>query len=83
MTRLVITALLAASLLLCGCGKLGSLEQPGPLFGAKAKAEYAAKKRAEADARAKAKAESQQPDASDAPPPPQGALPNAGQTPNP
>ncbi len=29
---------------LAGCGKIGPLEQPAPLFGARAKAEYAADK---------------------------------------
>ncbi len=53
--RLLIIALFASSVALAGCGKMGSLDQPAPMFGAKAKADYDAKKRAEADARAKAK----------------------------
>jgi len=32
------------ALSLAGCGKIGPLEQPAPLFGARAKAEYAADK---------------------------------------
>jgi predicted small lipoprotein YifL len=46
-------ALLAAALALAGCGKTGSLEQPAPLFGAKAKADYDAKRAADAAARAR------------------------------
>jgi hypothetical protein len=41
---------LAASLMLCACGKVGTLEQPAPLYGAKAKADYQAKKAAAAAA---------------------------------
>jgi hypothetical protein len=33
-----------------GCGRVGALEQPAPLYGEKAKAEYRAKKAAEAAA---------------------------------
>jgi predicted small lipoprotein YifL len=32
------------ALSLAGCGKIGPLEQPAPLFGARAKAQYAAEK---------------------------------------
>ena len=53
--RLFLAALFASGVALAGCGKLGSLDQPAPMFGAKAKADYDAKKRAEADAQAKAK----------------------------
>jgi hypothetical protein len=48
-------AALACSLL-AGCGKTGLLEQPAPMFGAQAKADYAAQKRADADAKARAAA---------------------------
>jgi hypothetical protein len=41
-------------LMVSACGKQGKLDQPAPLFGAEAKAAYAAKKQAEADAAAKA-----------------------------
>jgi hypothetical protein len=40
---------------LAGCGKVGTLDQPAPLYGEKAKAQYQAKKEAEAAAKAKAK----------------------------
>ena len=55
-SRLLLAALFASGVALAGCGKMGSLDQPAPLFGAQAKADYDAKKRAEADAQAKAKA---------------------------
>ena len=41
-----------ALLLLGACGRVGPLEQPAPLYGAKAKAEYQARKAAEAAAKA-------------------------------
>jgi hypothetical protein len=41
---------------LAGCGKTGLLEQPAPMFGAEAKANYAAEKKADADAKARAAA---------------------------
>jgi hypothetical protein len=41
-------AMVAAAATLAGCGKQGVLEQPAPLFGAKAKAEYQARKAQEA-----------------------------------
>jgi len=44
----------AGVLMVSACGKQGKLDQPAPLFGAEAKAAYAAKKQAEADAAAKA-----------------------------
>ena len=40
---------LAVSLALGACGKVGALEQPAPLYGAKAKADYDARKQAGAD----------------------------------
>lgn len=56
MTRPVLilstAALLAASLALSGCGKVGELERPAPMWGAKAKADYEAQKKAEAAAKA-------------------------------
>ncbi len=42
--------LVLASLAVSGCGKVGALEQPAPLYGEKAKAEYRARKAAEAAA---------------------------------
>ena len=52
MKRTVITALAGLALItaLASCGKQSDLERPGPMWGAKAKAEYAAQKRAQADA---------------------------------
>jgi hypothetical protein len=52
----MLAALLVAGALLSGCGKTGELEQPAPLFGAKAKADYQAKQAADAAARARAAA---------------------------
>jgi predicted small lipoprotein YifL len=48
--RRVVTAaiLFGGALTLAGCGKQGVLEQPPPLFGTRAKAEYAARKAQEA-----------------------------------
>jgi hypothetical protein len=61
--RVLLGAVFASSLVLSGCGKLGDLEQPAPLYGAKAKADYAAKQRAAAEAKARAKkADSAEPD---------------------
>jgi len=45
-----------AGLGLSGCGKTGNLEQPAPLFGTEAKAQYAAQKKAEAEEKARANA---------------------------
>jgi len=42
-----------------GCGKVGPLDQPAPLYGEKAKAQYEARKEAAAAAKAKAKQEDQ------------------------
>lgn len=41
---LIITALGAASLLLCACGKQAELERPDPLYGARADKDYTAKR---------------------------------------
>jgi hypothetical protein len=51
---LAVTAL--SGLSLAGCGKTGLLEQPAPLFGAQAKAQYAAQKKADADQKARTSA---------------------------
>lgn len=51
----------AALLMLCACGRVGPLEQPAPLYGAKAKADYQAKKAAAAAA-AKAAKDDDQPE---------------------
>jgi hypothetical protein len=44
---------LVGAALLGGCGKTGQLEQPAPMFGEQAKAQYAADKKAQADAAAR------------------------------
>lgn len=66
--------LAAALLMLCACGRVGSLEQPAPLYGAKAKADYQARKAAAAAA-AKAAGEEGEPEplAPDTPGPNQGS----------
>jgi hypothetical protein len=51
---LAAAALIAGGL--AGCGKTGLLEQPAPLFGEKAKAQYNAQKKEEADAKARSNA---------------------------
>ncbi len=53
---LILTLVIAAGAGLAGCGKTGILEQPAPMFGDQAKAQYAAQKKEEADAKARANA---------------------------
>jgi hypothetical protein len=53
---------LAAALILAACGKVGTLEQPAPLYGAKAKADFQAKKAAEAAAKAAEKDQNEEPE---------------------
>lgn len=50
MMRAAILALAGLSLVMAiaSCGKQADLERPGPMWGAKAKADYAARKRGEA-----------------------------------
>jgi predicted small lipoprotein YifL len=52
MIRASLLALGAAALVLAACGRVGPLDQPAPLYGAKAKADYRAKKEKEAAAKA-------------------------------
>jgi hypothetical protein len=54
--RSLAAVLLLSAPLLTGCGKIGELDQPAPLFGAQAKADYAAKQQAATDAKARAAA---------------------------
>ncbi|HEX4179884.1 MAG TPA: hypothetical protein VHY32_03765 [Caulobacteraceae bacterium] len=54
--RPLIITLALAGLGLAGCGKTGILEQPAPMFGAVAKAQYTAQKKEEADAKARSNA---------------------------
>jgi hypothetical protein len=51
MMRAVIVMLAAASVVmaLASCGKQADLDRPGPMWGPKARADYAAQKRAQAD----------------------------------
>lgn len=66
-TRLGLLAVLAASALLTGCGKQGVLEQPPPLFGSKARADYQAAQAAEAAAAEKRAANANAPGSAEAP----------------
>ncbi|HEY1562479.1 MAG TPA: hypothetical protein VGF71_16545 [Caulobacteraceae bacterium] len=50
-SRAPVIFFLAAALALAGCAKVGTLDQPAPLFGEKAKAKYRAEKAAEAAAK--------------------------------
>jgi hypothetical protein len=50
---LFLAALIGAGAVLAGCGKTGELEQPAPLYGAQAKADYDAKRAEAAAARAR------------------------------
>lgn len=49
MTRSQHLVALVAVVALGACGKVGALDQPAPLYGAKAKADYDAKKQAASD----------------------------------
>ena len=62
--RVSLALIFVASLGLSACGKLGDLEQPPPLFGAKAKADYEAQHQQDA-ARARARAAALPPPAED------------------
>jgi len=50
--RLTVLAAAALGLSLTGCGKMGPLVQPAPMFGDKAKADYQAKQAADAAGKA-------------------------------
>lgn len=52
MIRTPLAILALGALALGACGKVGSLDQPAPLFGEKAKARYEAQKAADAAAKA-------------------------------
>ncbi|MGI8841098.1 MAG: hypothetical protein ACR2F8_10030 [Caulobacteraceae bacterium] len=87
MMRPTLMILGVAALALSACGKVGALDQPAPLYGEKAKADYQAKQEAAA---AKAKKDDQ-PDAvtpdktydPNADPSPQRTLPIQGTNPSP
>ncbi len=49
MTRSQYVVAFVAVIALGACGKVGALDQPAPLYGAKAKADYDARKQAAAD----------------------------------
>jgi len=55
--RTALALAFVSSLGLAACGKLGDLDQPAPLFGAKAKSDYEAHKEEAARARARAAAQ--------------------------
>jgi hypothetical protein len=54
--RPLLIAFFFTSTALAGCGKTGLLEQPAPLYGAQAKAEYAQRRQQDADSKARANA---------------------------
>ena len=56
---LILMALFVAAAALSACGKTGELQQPAPLFGAEARADYDAKQAADAEARAAKRADPQ------------------------
>jgi predicted small lipoprotein YifL len=60
-------AIWAAALALAACGRVGPLDQPAPLYGAKAKADYQAKKAAAAAAKASKNQDEPEPLAPDTP----------------
>ena len=72
-TTLLLSA--AALLALTACGRVGALDQPAPLYGAKAKADYQAKKAAAAAAKAPKGEGQPEPLAPDTPGAPAGAAP--------
>jgi hypothetical protein len=63
------TILAIAALILASCGRVGPLDQPAPLYGDKAKADYQAKKKAAAAAKASKDQEEPEPLAPDTPGP--------------
>jgi hypothetical protein len=52
---IVMIGILAGALVLSGCGKVETLDQPAPLWGEKAKADYQARKAARAAAKTEKK----------------------------
>jgi hypothetical protein len=67
MMRASLLALGVAALVLAACGRVGPLDQPAPMYGAKAKADYKAKKAQEAAAKAPEGDEKPEPLAPDTP----------------
>ena len=53
--RFALVMIVLGAIALSGCGKVGTLDQPAPLYGAKAKADSQASKAAEAAAKAQKK----------------------------
>ncbi len=49
------TLILACALAMAGCAKVGTLDRPGPLYGAQAKAKWRAQQKAAAEAAAASK----------------------------
>jgi hypothetical protein len=54
MSRMPLLLAGAAALALAGCGKVGTLERPAPMWGAEAKAKWEAEQKAAAEAKARA-----------------------------
>ncbi len=77
----LVSLALVGSMTLGACGRVGTLEQPAPLYGAKAKADYQRKKAAEAE-KAKAAKDSGEPEPLPADAPPADSPPAAGPGPH-
>jgi predicted small lipoprotein YifL len=74
--RIILLVSTTAMLALAACGRVGALEQPAPLYGAKVKADYQAKKAAAAEAAKASKDEGRpEPLALDTPGAPTGGAP--------
>ncbi|HXQ45271.1 MAG TPA: hypothetical protein VN806_01570 [Caulobacteraceae bacterium] len=63
--RTAVVIVFLASVGLAACGKLGDLEQPAPMFGGQAKADYDQQRHAADAARARARAASELPPPND------------------
>jgi hypothetical protein len=63
--RVAVILVFTAGLGVSACGKLGDLEQPAPMFGGKARADYEQQQHAAEAARARARAASEPPPPND------------------
>jgi hypothetical protein len=75
---LSVVILAGAALALSACGKVGELDRPAPLWGEKAKADYAAQQKAAADAQAQKDAQDRAQRGRPAPLPSPDSGPSAG-----